>query len=47
MNRTIALVLAAIALTAPLAEAQRVSFDRLALRLNQGDAVTVTDGDGQ
>lgn len=47
MKRTITLVLVAIALTASLAEAQRVSFDRLALQLNQGDAVTVTDGDGQ
>ena len=47
MTRTIALVLAAVAATATLAEAQRVSFDRLALQLNQGDSVTVTDGDGQ
>ena len=47
MTRTITLVLAAVAVTASLAEAQRVSFDRLALRLNQGDRVTVTDSDGQ
>ena len=47
MTRTIILVLAAVAVTASLAEAQRVSFDRLALQLNQGDAITVTHGDGQ
>ena len=47
MVRTITLVLAAAAAAAPLAEAQRVTFDRLALQLTQGDPVTVTDGDGQ
>lgn len=47
MTRTITLVLAAVAVTASLAEAQNVSFDRLALRLNQGDQVTVTDSEGQ
>ena len=47
MIRTIILVLAVIAVTASLAEAQRVTFDRLALRLNQGDTVTVTDSDGR
>ena len=47
MLRTIALALVAATLTASLAEAQNVSFDRLALRLNQGDRVTVTDSDGQ
>ena len=47
MVRTITLVLAAVAVTASLAEAQRVSFDRLALQLNQGDSVTVTDSDGR
>ena len=45
--RTITLVLAALAVTASLAEAQRVSFDRLALQLDQGDPVTVTDSDGR
>ena len=43
----IALVLVAATATAPLAEAQSLSFDRLALQLNQGDRVTVTDSDGQ
>ena len=47
MTRTITLVLAAVAVTASLAEAQRVTFDRLALQLNQGDSVTVTDSDGR
>ena len=47
MIRTITLVLAAMAVTASIAQAQRVTFDRLALRLNQGDAVIVTDSDGQ
>ena len=47
MVRTITLVLAAVAVTASLAEAQRVTFDRLALQLNQGDSVTVTDSDGR
>ena len=47
MTRTITLVLAASAVTASLAEAQRVTFDRLALRLNQGDSVLVTDSDGR
>ena len=48
MTRTVVfiLALAAATLTAPLAEAQRVSFDRLALHLDQGDRVTVTDGAG-
>ena len=45
--RTITLVLAAMAVTASLAEAQRVSFDLLALQLDEGDPVTVTDGDGR
>ena len=43
----IALVLAAATVTASLAEAQSLSFDRLALQLNQGDRITVTDRDGQ
>ena len=47
MTRNITLVLAALAVTASLAEAQRVTFDRLALRLNQGDSVLVTDSDGR
>ena len=47
MTRNVTLVMAAIALTASLADAQRVSFDRLALQLDQGDSVTVTDGDGR
>lgn len=47
MIRTITLVLAAATLTPALAQAQETSFDRLALQLNQGDPVTVTDGDGQ
>ena len=47
MTRTVTFVLAAATLTASLAEAQGVSFDRLALQLNQGDPVTVTDDDGQ
>ncbi len=47
MTRTITFILAAVAATASLAEAQPVSFDRLALQLNQGDSVTVTDSDGR
>jgi len=47
MLRTIALALAAATLTASLSEAQNASFDRLALRLNQGDQVTVTDSEGR
>ena len=47
MPRTIALALAAATLNASLAEAQNVSFDRLALQLNQGDRVTITDSEGQ
>ena len=43
----IVLVLAAATATAPLAGAQSLSFDRLALELNQGDRVTVTDSGGQ
>ena len=43
----IALVLVAATATAPLAEAQSLSFDRLALQLNQGDRITVTGSDGQ
>ena len=43
----IALVLAAATVTASLAEAQSLSFDRLALQLNQGDRITVTDRDGE
>ena len=47
MIRIITLVLGAAALTASLAEAQTVAFDRLALHLNQGDRVTVIYGDGR
>ena len=47
MIRIITLVLAAMAVTASLAEAQRVTFDRLALQLNQGDTITVTHSDGR
>ena len=47
MLRTIALALTAATLTASLSEAQNPSFDRLALRLNQGDQVTVTDSEGR
>ena len=47
MIRTITLVLAAMGVTASLAEAQRVTFDRLALQLNQGDTITVTHSDGR
>ena len=47
MIRIITLVLAALAVTASLAEAQRVTFDRLALQLNQGDSVIVTHSDGR
>ncbi len=47
MTRIITLVLTAAASTASFAEAQTVSFDRLALHLNQGDRITVTDGDGR
>lgn len=43
----IAIVLAAATITAPLAGAQTVSFDRLALQLNQGDRITVTDNEGR
>ena len=43
----IALVLVAATATAPLAEAQSLSFDRLALQLNQGDRITVTGSDGR
>ena len=43
----IALVLAAATLTASFAEAQSLSFGRLALQLNQGDRITVTGRDGQ
>ena len=43
----IALVLVAATVTASLAEAQSLSFDRLALQLNQGDRITVTGRDGQ
>ena len=43
----IALVLATTTLTASLAEAQNTSFDRLALLVDPGDAITVTDKDGR
>ncbi len=43
----IALALVAATVTASLTEAQTASFDRLALQLNQGDRITVTDSDGQ
>ncbi len=42
------LVAATVTATASVAEAQTItSFDRLALLVNQGDRVTVTDGAGQ
>ena len=47
MIRTITLVLAAVAVTASIADAQGVTFDRLALQLNQGDSVIVTHSDGR
>ncbi len=47
MVRIIALVLVAATLTASLAEAQTVSYDRLAFRLNAGDRITVTNSAGQ
>ena len=47
MIRTITLVLAAVAVTASIADAQPVTFDRLALQLNQGDSVIVTHSDGR
>ena len=43
----IALALVAATVTASLTEAQTASFDGLALQLNQGDRITVTDSDGQ
>lgn len=44
----LALVAATVTATASLAEAQTAtSFDRLALLVNQGDRVTVTDGAGR
>jgi len=47
MTRIIALALATVVTAASFAGAQDVSFDRLALHVNQGDTITVTDGDGR
>ena len=43
----ITLVLVPAMVTASLAEAQSVPFDRLALLVNQGDRITVTDSAGR
>ena len=43
----ITLVLATATLAASLAEAQNTSFDRLALLVDPGDTITVTDKDGR
>ena len=47
MTRIISLVLAGATVTVSLAEAQSASFDRLALLVNQGDSITVTDDGGR
>ena len=43
----IAFVLAVATVTASVGEAQSLSFDRLALQLDQGDRITVTDREGR
>ena len=43
----ILLALVTVVATSSLAGAQDISFDRLALLVNQGDTITVTDADGR